>query len=306
MMRAASRGTEVIKVKHRMLILLSGTLLATAAMAEDVNKTVDAALDGHVDIYNTAGTIEVYGWSRSSVEVEGSLGENVEELVLERDGKTVTVKVKVPRNSSHRISSDIVVHLPEKSSIDVSGVSADITVEGVRGVQGLHTVSGDVMTEAFGADIEIASVSGDVDVEGKSKDTDTKATTVSGDVTLAGLSGEVQAEAVSGDVTVDDGEFDRVALETVNGDVIFRATVRKNGRLSGESVNGDVLVELGSKLAGRYDIESFNGDIDNCFGPPPQRTSRYAPGLELRFNEGEGDGSVTISTLNGDIDVCDE
>jgi DUF4097 and DUF4098 domain-containing protein YvlB len=291
-------------VKYKILTILFGVLLATATQAADVNETIDAAADGHVDISNVAGTIEVYGWSKSSVEVTGDLGEKVEELVLERDGDRVTVKVKVPKHSSGKISSDIVVRVPQGSSIEVSGVSSDIEVEDILGKQGLHTVSGDVTTQAASANLEAVSVSGDIEVDGDRKDTETFANTVSGDVTLFGLSGEVKAVAVSGDVTIDEGSYDRASIETVNGDLFFLAELRKGGKLGVETINGDVEIELGSDVSAEFEIDSFNGDIENCFGPKAERTSKYAPGWELNFTEGGGEGSVTISTLNGDIHIC--
>ena len=289
---------------YRKLAIVFGLLLASAAAAESVDETIDAAADGHVDISNTAGAIEVYGWSNSRVEVTGELGDNVEELVLERDGDHVLVKVKVPRKSSKGISSDIVVRIPEASSIDVSAVSADILVEGVLGEQSLHTVSGDVDTQVAAADVKVASVSGDVEVEGDGKDTVTHAGTVSGDVVLHGLSGEIGAEAVSGDITVSEGSYDRAALETVNGDLMFLAELRPAGRLDAGSVNGEVEIEFSGKVSAEFDIESFNGSIESCFGPDPVRTSKYAPGWELVFTEGDGDGNVNVSTLNGDIRIC--
>jgi hypothetical protein len=51
-------------------------------------------------------------------------------------------------------------------------------------------------------------------------------------------------------------------------------------------------------------LETFNGEIDSCFGPKAVRTSRYAPGSELKFTEGDGAGRVTIRTLNGDLRLC--
>jgi DUF4097 and DUF4098 domain-containing protein YvlB len=291
-------------VKAQIQVMLFGALLATAARGEVVDKTLDAAANGQVDISNTAGTIEVEGWSKNSVRVHGDLGSNVEELIFERDGDRVTVKVKTPNNSSRNINSDIHVWVPAESSIEVTGVSADITVEAVHGALNLHSVSGDVISEAFGADVEIGSVSGDVRVKGNSKDINTSANTVSGDVILTDLAGEVKAEAVSGDLTLDGGSFDRAELETVNGDLLFKAELRKSGRLNGESVNGDVRIKFAGDVSAKFDVESFNGDIDNCFGPKAQRTSKYAPGLQLRFTQGDGTGSVSISTLNGDIDIC--
>lgn len=278
--------------------------VASTGSAREVDESVDAARDGQVEIINISGSVEVYGWSQGTVEVTGELGEKVEELILERNGDKVLVKVKVPRNNSNNISSDLVVRVPEGSSIDVSTVSADITVESVEGEQSLHTVSGDVDTQAFGSDVSAQSVSGDVEVNGDGNDAEISANTVSGDVTVIDVSGSVSAEAVSGDVMVRDGSFERAGMNTVNGEIDFQASLLDGGKLTAESVNGDVDIQFDGDVNARFDIETFNGDIENCFGPKAERTSKYAPGWELSFTEGDGEGRVTISTLNGDIDIC--
>jgi len=296
----------VNKLIGKYLIATFGVLLALPASAEDVNETIDAAPNGHVDIINIAGSVEVYGWSRNSVEVTGELGERVEELVVERNGDKVLVKVKVPQHSSSKVASDLTIRVPSESSIDVTAVSADIDVEEVNGEQTLHTVSGDIDTEVAGNDVSAESVSGDVDVTGQGKDAETSATTVSGDVALFRVAGAVSGEAVSGDVIVDEGSFDRATLNSVNGDIIFQAELRKGGKLTIDTVNGDVDVLFSGSVSAKFDIDTFNGDIDNCFGPKAERTSKYTPGWELSFSEGDGDGRVVISTLNGEVDVCNK
>ena len=288
----------------RLLVIVLGLVFAMPVMAEEVDRTLDAAPDGKIDVSNIAGTITLIGWSRNQVEVTGTLGRNVKELVFERDGDKVTIQVKIPRKGGRGTDAELTIRVPENSSLDVSAVSADISVEGVRGVQRLQTVSGDVETESFDSDVSAESVSGDVDVEANKSDTETNIRTVSGDVTLAGGSGIVRGGSVSGGVVIDEGTFSRAHLGTVNGDVIFRAGLRKDGRFSAETVNGDVDVEFAGDVAARIEVETFNGRIRNCFGPEPKRTSKYTPGLELSFTEGGGDGRVEISTMNGDVNLC--
>ncbi len=285
-------------------VIILGLLLVSAAAAEEVDRTLDAAPDGQVDISNIAGSITVKGWSRDQVEVTGTLGKKVEELVFERDGDTVTIKVKVPKRSGRGIDSDLYISVPQNSSIDVSAVSADIDVSDVKGEQELNTVSGDVTTEAAGEDVAAESVSGDVEVRGENKDCETEANTVSGDVTLFRVAGEVNAESVSGDVIVDEGSFNRVDLSTVNGELIFQSALRKDGKLSAETVNGDVDVEFVGDVSAKIDVSTFNGRIRNCFGPDATRTSKYTPGWGLNFTEGDGDGRVEISTMNGGVNLC--
>lgn len=289
---------------NRIAIGLTGSLLALPVMAVEVNETLDAAADGHVEISNIAGEVEVVGWSRSAVEVTGELGKNVEDLIFERDGDRVTIKVKVPRKNSRNIDSDLYVRVPRKSSIDVGTVSADIDVEGVGGKLRLHTVSGDVEAEGFESDVNCQSVSGDIEISGSGNESEVRANSVSGDVTVFRAAGEIKLETVSGDVVIDEGSFDRVGLEAVNGDVVFQSALRNGGRLSAETVNGDIDLDFVGDVSAEFEIDTFNGSIDNCFGPEPRRTSKYAPGLELVFTEGDGSGRVSMSTLNGDMRVC--
>jgi DUF4097 and DUF4098 domain-containing protein YvlB len=281
--------------------------MAAPAMADtEVNETLDAAADGNVEVSNTAGSIEIRGWAENKVEVRGTLGDDVEELIFERDGDDVLIKVKVPRHHGRDIDGELTIKVPQASSIEVSGVSADIDVDGVLGEQSLQTVSGNVGIQSASADVEAASVSGDVDVAGTGKDADIEAATVSGDVTLSGLAGSVEAGSVSGDVLIGDGSFDNAELETVNGDLRFMAELRPDGELAMESVNGSVEVEFAGDVSARFDIETFNGSIKNCFGPKPERTSKYSPGLELSFTHGDGDGYVAIETLNGSVSICNK
>lgn len=288
----------------RLTTIVLGVLLATPVVAEDVNETLDAASDGHVDVSNISGSVEVNGWSRSQVEVTGELGRNVEELIFKRDGDRITIKVKVPRNGGRGIESDLRIQVPQGSSLDVGTVSADIDVEDVRGEQSLNTVSGDISSEGGESDVSAQAVSGDVDINGQSKDAETSANTVSGDVTLFRVAGKATAESVSGDVIVDEGSFDRVDLSTVNGEILFQAELRNDGRLEAETVNGSVDLDLGDNVKGRFEVDTFNGDIDNCFGGKPERTSKYTPGWEWSFEDSKGDARVSVSTLNGDVTIC--
>lgn len=288
----------------RLTAIVLSALLAMPVAAEEVDRTLDAASDGHVKVSNISGSISVNGWSRNEVEVTGVLGRNVEELIFERDGDRISIKVKVPRNSGRGIESDLSIQVPENSSIDVGTVSADIEVEDVRGELKLNTVSGDIDTEGGESDISAGSVSGDVEISGQRKDAETRANTVSGDVTLFRVSGTVAGESVSGDVIVDEGAFDRVGLNTVNGEILFHAELRNGGKLKAETVNGSVDLEFTDGVSGRFDVDTFNGDIDNCFGPKPERTSKYTPGWEWSHEDSDGDARVTVSTLNGDVTIC--
>lgn len=292
---------------NRILPALAAVTLLTAgtAAAKEEHRRIDAHASGTVTISNIAGDVEVSGWSRSEVDVEADLGDDVEELIVERDGDDVLIKVRTPkRNGRSDISSDLVIRVPERSSLDVGVVSADIEVSDVYGEQSLHSVSGDIVTQSFEADLDLETVSGDIEVEGDDKDNHSQIATVSGDVDATNLAGDLELSTVSGDLTVANGRFERASANTVNGDLVFRAALADGGRLDMETVNGSIELDFDGAVNARFDIESFNGSIRNCFGPEAQRTSKYTPGRALKFTEGDGGARVTIRTLNGDLRMC--
>ena len=289
----------------KILALISvGLLGATTAFGADINQSMDAAADGTVLISNAAGSVEVRGWSRKQVEVSGELGKKVEELIFERDDDEVVIKVKVPRHRNGGTSSDLVVKVPQQSSIRVNTVSAEIDVADVEGEQELQSVSGDISTEARESDIKLGTVSGDIEVQGEGKPMRSSFSTVSGDIDTDSLAGEFNAETVNGDVVAINGSFERASFDAVNGSATFHAALTGSSRLDIESVNGAVDVEFDGDVSAKFDIETFNGSIRNCFGPESVRTSKYAPGRELRFTEGGGTGRVSIQTLNGRVRLC--
>jgi DUF4097 and DUF4098 domain-containing protein YvlB len=292
-------------MKQGSLIVLATSLLSVAAVAdEQVNQTMDVSDDVHVEIYNTAGSIDVSGWSRNSIEVTGTLGDSVEELIFEKDGNEVLIRVEVPNRHWGDIDADLEIRVPMDASLEVSAVSADIDVADVRGEQSLESVSGDIETSGATRDVEAASVSGDVEINGDDAQGDFEAATVSGDVYVSGASGSVEAESVSGDIDIVGGSYEEAYFETVNGDLNYNAALENGGDLSAESVNGTVDLEFTNKISARIDIETFNGSIRNCFGPKPERTSKYSPGLELSFTEGDGDSRIEVETLNGSVNIC--
>jgi DUF4097 and DUF4098 domain-containing protein YvlB len=293
-------------MKHGSLIALAAGMISMPVIADEpVNQTIDASDDGYIEIFNTSGSIEVIGWSKDSIEITGTLGDAVEELIVERDGDEVLIWVEVPNRHWGDIDADLVIKVPKDSSIEVSGVSTDIEIEDVLGEQSLGTVSGDIETSGVGDDVEAESVSGDVEISGNNAEGSFEAETVSGDVTITGVSGEVYGGSVSGDVDVIGGSYEEAYFESVNGDLTFHAELTQDGDLSMESVNGSVDIEFTVPItSARFDIETFNGSIRNCFGPKPERTSKYSPGLELSFTIGDGDARIDIETLNGSVNVC--
>ena len=294
-----------MNAKTLTLLLLAALPLAAQA-DRDYERTV--ATDGakEVRISNTAGFVEVEGSDRDDIRITGLLEDDVEEVLVEREGSAIAIEVKVEEKlrSYNHAAAELRIEMPAAMRLSVVGTSADIAVEGVRGEQRLKSVSGDVDTEVWSEPLNAETVSGDIRVRGHDEVSRASLAAVSGDVNVESLAGELEAESVSGDVTLRDSTLNRGRFSTTSGDVVAEVGLASDGSFEAESVSGDVELDIAGEPDAEIDASSFSGSIDNCFGPKPQRESRYAPGSELRFTAGEGRGEIRLQTLSGDIELC--
>ncbi|VUX54936.1 conserved exported protein of unknown function [uncultured Woeseiaceae bacterium] len=267
----------MMKQMAKMILLtMTGVLSTTIIAAEEVQKTVDAEPNGLVSITNIAGTIEVVGWSRNQVKVEADLGRGVDELIVRRDGDEVKVEVMVPSHNrnSRNISSDLIVHIPENSSIEVVGLSADIEIDLVLGEMRLNSVSGDIFSNVYASDVQIETVSGVINLEGDHGEMLTEISSVSGNIDTDALQGDIVANTINGTLVIDGGSFDRVQARSVDGKIVFDSELRNGGKLQIGSVSGEVDVHFNGSILARFDISTVSsGDINNCFGPESVRVS---------------------------------
>jgi DUF4097 and DUF4098 domain-containing protein YvlB len=258
---------------------------------------------GEVEIVNVAGSVEVAGWDRSEVEVSGTAGSDVERVDVTSAGNRTSIRV-VP-HSAHIWSLDgearLIVHVPARSMVTATLVSADFKVQGVAGDLKVQTVSGSLKGEA-GGDLRASTVSGEVRLAARAAK-NIEVRTISGDVHLTGGGGEVVITTVSGNAKLELGEVTRARFKTVSGDISAALALAGDGLLEGESVSGDVGMNFATAPAAEFDVQSFSGGIKNCFGPKPAE-SHYGPGSRLQFTNGDGRGRVRINTKSGDVRLC--
>ena len=298
----------IIRRGPAVMALLGGLALFAAAGSAAAGTRIDesrkAEPNGHVEISNTSGTVEIEAWDRDEIRIGGELGKGTERLDFETSGDVTHIKVILPQKSRNAKGTDLRIRVPEGSSIAINTVSADIVVRGVRGAQRLQSVSGDIVSGDDASEIECKTVSGDVVLTGTGETGIYTITTVSGDAEVADVAGEISVNTVSGDFELVTGEATRSRMRSTSGDLTMTSKLARNARLDVESISGDIRVDFKGKLDAEFEVSSFNGDISNCFGHESTRTSQYAPGRELRFREGAGSARVRIKTLNGDVNLC--
>jgi DUF4097 and DUF4098 domain-containing protein YvlB len=278
-------------------LALGGPPVAASAQVT-LDQRQPAAPDGLVEIENPAGTIHVIGWEKAEVQVSGNLGRRAEGLEFHTKGSRTHISVETEGNPNS-VSSNLEIHVPVGSRLEIEGFAATIKVEGVSGPVKAETVNGSITMTGGSKEVNLQSVNGSVDVT--SPATRVHAEAVNGEVTVKDASGEVNANTVNGKLTVIGGAFTRARLETVSGDVYFEGALAKGATLDAETVSGAVELSLPAAVSADFSVSTFSGEIENDHGPSARKTSKWTSEKELRFSTGSGGAKVSVQTLSGDI-----
>ena len=305
-----ARGSDM-KLTHRLLPAAVALLTSAWAFGSDTPTTfereVAAQARGVVEISNVNGTIDVTGSDRAAVSVNAQLAADVDHVEVTSSGDHTVVRVQL-RPHSHdwgHEETHLRVRVPKDSSLEVSGVSANVTTAGVAGAQRLKTVSGDITAEIGPADIEVKSVSGSLKLRGKGQPAKLHISTVSGDLELKHAAGDLEATTVSGQATVELDPARSVRLRSTAGDLTFEGRLVRGADFDAQSVSGDLKVRAASEDGLEFEAASVSGDISDCFNVAAQRTSEYGPGRKLNGSRGAGAGHVRLKTMSGEIELCD-
>ncbi len=284
-------------MRRTSLALLLLLAPAIAAAQNRVEQRQSAAPDGIVEIDNQMGTIKVIGWAKNEIQVVGTLGRRAHGLDLSVSGRKA--EISVDTDNPHGTRSDLEIHVPAGSRVEIDSFAAEIHVEGVNGELYAETVNGSIYLAGGFHEVEASTVNGSIEVNGNTKRAQVES--VNGAVTVKGASGEIEASTVNGQVTVTGAAFDRASLETVSGGVRFEGDLRPKAVLDAQSVSGEVELLFPASVSADFGITSFSGDVENELGPPARKTSKWTSQVELEFTSGKGGATVNVETLSGSI-----
>jgi DUF4097 and DUF4098 domain-containing protein YvlB len=292
------RGAAVVA------LLLAVAACAPVARAQtNVARQIAADPRGSVAVTNVAGSLVVTGWDRAEVAIAGTLGRGVERLDVQQDGTRTIVKVMLPSGSVRDGAAQLRLNVPAGSALEVSAVSASVTVSGMAGRLTLRSVSGDVEAGTSGTEVDIKSVSGDVVATGGGAGGSTRVSSVSGDVRLR-VAGGAEVTSVSGDIDATVDPLGAVRLRTTSGDIVLGGSFAPAGSVDVESVSGSFRFRSPGPGGFVAEVSSFSGDIETCFGARPVATDKYGPGRRLDATVGKGEGRVRVKSMSGDVSLC--
>lgn len=301
---------------------------ASAWANQKVNDTLDVDTNSYIEIEHINGKIEVIGWDKAQVKVEGELGEKTEEFIFERHGKDVTIKVEVePYRYNWReenygsFGDNLVVHVPHGAKISYNAVNAGASFSDISGGLGVEMINGDIDLNNISGRTRLESVNGDIrfskqtgdlrietvngDISGDHEDSRELAIeSVNGNINVTTNSEEVRTETVNGRIKLMLDKIRELDVNTVNGRVDATMQLLSGGDIRADSVGGSIDLFFRDPLSARFDIEAHaGGKITNNLSGETMKKAKYGPRRWLEFAYGEGAAKVEISTVSGKVSV---
>ncbi len=290
---------------HRipLALLAAGLCLAAVAMAgERVDETRQVNADARIRIESLAGTLEVVGWDRNEVRLQGELDPKAKKLEIKGGKGNLEIEVKYPRKIRGGVDgSKLTLQVPHGCRLHTETVSCDVSVHDVDGEIEIDSVSGEITVTGEPGKVEISSVSGVIELEVTADDVEIDS--VSGEIFVQGVRRRLAISSVSGDVEVKADVLDAFAFNAVSGELDLTADPALDGRWDIDCHSGEVTLYLPADVSAEFEIDTFSGDIDDDFGHEARRTHKHGPGKELSFTQGDGSASIEISVFSGEVNL---
>ena len=285
-------------------IALSACISLNVQADEEISETRPANPDARIQFIAVTGDFQIIGHNEDRFLLEGQLGEDVKELVIEGSPDDWKIELEAGKSSSNwfedKSSSDLILYVPTMAQLKVSVVSADLDLENLNGERvEAQSVSGDVMlADVRPQRLKASSVSGDVDVEGGGQ-VDSDLNTVSGDLEATELRGRMKLQSVSGDLSVEAYDVSDFEAQSVSGDIFATLDTRDQANIEVNAHSGDIELILPGNTEMDFEASTFSGSIENAFGGTV--IDKRGPGEEMSFSQGNGGVRINAQSFSGDI-----
>jgi hypothetical protein len=223
-----------------MLTTLIVGAMAAMLTANTTDTTFSAGSATRLQLNTMGGDIVVQTWNRDQVRIQAEHSSRTT-VGIERSGAVISLHSR-SRSPGPGGVVDYVITVPASMGLALSGLYADIKIDGSRGEIEAKTVQGEVTVRGGRQRVNVQSVNGAVSLEDASGNLMAKS--VSGSVRVSNCTGELAAESVSGSVELRNIDATTVEASTVSGEVIYTGTIRGSGFYSFTTHSGAVVMEV--------------------------------------------------------------
>jgi hypothetical protein len=255
--------------------------------------------DAVIRIVLLTGSLRVNAWSRDSVWVEGRVDAGIGRFFLAGAASALKLGVEPAQDYQPGGTADLDVRVPAGARLRVTSAATDIDITAGGGSVEVTTGSGRVRIAGSVEAVSAETLDGNVELALNGGTG--RVRTASGTIVVRGVIRDLEASTVSGPVEVGmERPIARARMETVSGEIAFKGSLDRDGRLEAQTHGGDVELRLPARLAAAFHLVSYGGGLVNKLVAPA--TLHRGPGKgEWSFTTGDGQATVEIRTFKGTI-----
>jgi DUF4097 and DUF4098 domain-containing protein YvlB len=282
------------------VILLTAFPLAGIA-GEIINQKLSVELTSTIFIDIPRGKINVIGWDKAEVVVQGELDDASKQLTFNSQEEKTLIKVAVADKKYWGDASELSIFMPKGSRLRFKGIDTDFNISKLINRAEGKTISGDLTVTKSEGDFALSVVSGNIKLSDSSGLA--KLESVSGMLDFSGDFKNVYIRTMSGDIEADISGTDKLILQNVSGQTNVTGLVKNHAQIKLTSVSGNIFFSADKNLNAECMLVSqFGGNIDNQLTDDvPTEASLHKK--SLNFISGDGSGSLSMSTVTGAITI---
>jgi hypothetical protein len=261
---------------------------------------------GRLTVENFNGSVEITGWDKDTVEVDGRQYASTLEI---RDAIKIDIAVSEglvqirtirPTDRFGNMGVKYIIRAPRRVSLDrIVSTNGAIKADEIEGTIRLRTTNGSIRTSRVHGDVDVSTTNGGVDIE----DLDGPASirTTNGRVTAEGIHGSLQASTSNGSIharLVKPEPHRPVKLQTTNGGIDLTMDSLVDNEVRASTSNGGITVKLPATVDARIHAHTSHSAIHTDFDV---RRDDAGSKNHLDGVIGSGGATVELTSSNGTI-----
>lgn len=247
------------------LVLVGGMVLFPTDLSavEDMRQVTESWAASHGDrvtIEVPAGRLQVIGWDRREVALEGRLGAGVSPLQAHADGQKVRLVLTADEQASLEDQQvDLALHVPRRCRLVVQGFSAEVEVRDVLSFVEVQTLDGDIRISGRPDEVKTRTLRGHQTLDIESRRLTSRG--LEGTLRVSGAVHFLEASSVTGAMDIDSRLIGEMKLRSTSGRISFSGEILPTGRLDVETTGGRVDFDLVDGSHADVHLETRSGSI---------------------------------------------
>lgn len=271
---------------------------------EDFHYSYPLAAGGSVQLESFNGSVEITGWDKDLVEIDGTKYASNEirmkemKVDISDSPNNVTIRTVRPMNHFGNAGVKFMLHVPKRADLpNITTSNGHVTIDGIEGHTHVHTSNGGIHATGLKGSLDAQTSNGAVELTDVTGDTTVR--TSNGSVRAEVRKGNFDAHTSNGSITARLREADSkpVRLESSNGHIDL--TMDEAREVHANTSNSSITVRMPSSIAANIDARTSNAPITSDFDVNVHGGSISKHHLEGSI--GTGGPTLDLGTSNGSI-----